>query len=527
LSDTGWWQLPPPPASTTDDARRRPGGLSTAIAYHDVDRPTSVTNTRAGSTVLAMGYLYDANGNVTSLTDDTGTAAFEYDDLDRLTSAAYPGGQTYTYGYDAVGNILSTTTPTGSQTFAYDLADRLTNPGYAYDDNGALTADPTRTYAYDALGRLTSATTGGITTSHGLDGAGNRWSETTGGTTTSFDLDLSQPYPTVLSDGTRKYLPGAPGAGYDQSGTWWSGLTDLVGTPIEYISQTGTKSSPIHRDAFGAPRPGSTVAGGVGFTGEWQDPTGLVNLRARAYDPAAARFVSRDTFAGVASAPETGNRYSYALNNPYRYTDPSGRMVEYYKQNPGELLSLAISFTPPGMAYGLFCAITGYDPIAGRALSDGERLLYAMPAIFKAIGKAWRFSMGLDDGARAGAEAFTGAGRAEAKAGILDDVGDRASSLDAGATNGGKSAAVGTRRTQDFLQDVATRAENRVNARLTAAGKSTSDSGGWDAQAHLCRPAHQSLSESIRTRWRWAYDRGDVRRGVLPLVTIYTESRAL
>src|SRR5260221_8136767 len=130
-----------------------------------------------------------------------------------------------------------------------------------YDANGNLTSDGSygnRTYAYDALGRLTGATGNGHTTTYGLDGLGNRWSETTDATTTAFDLDLAASAPTILADGTRKYLPGDPGAGYDLAGVWWSGLTDRVGSPTMYVSQAGTQTPAVHYDPYGALRPGST-----------------------------------------------------------------------------------------------------------------------------------------------------------------------------------------------------------------------------------------------------------------------------
>lgn len=114
----------------------------------------------------------------------------------------------------------------------------------------------------------------------------------------------------MLGDGTRKYLPGDPGAGYDQGGTWWSALTDGVGSAHSYVSQTGTQSTITRYDPFGAARPGSTVGTGVGFAGEWRDPAGLINLRARAYDPSLGRFTSRDSFGGLGVAPQTANRYS-------------------------------------------------------------------------------------------------------------------------------------------------------------------------------------------------------------------------
>ena len=69
----------------------RPGGLSTAYSYDELGRPLTATSTRSGSTVLAQGWTYDPDGNVASVTDDTGTATFGYDDLDRLRLRRVPG----------------------------------------------------------------------------------------------------------------------------------------------------------------------------------------------------------------------------------------------------------------------------------------------------------------------------------------------------------------------------------------------------------------------------------------------------
>jgi len=45
---------------------------------------------------------------------------------------------------------------------------------------------------------------------------------------------------------------------------------------------------------------------------------------ARYYDPGLGRFISADTIAPGFANPQNRNRYSYVLNNPLKYTDPTG-----------------------------------------------------------------------------------------------------------------------------------------------------------------------------------------------------------
>jgi hypothetical protein len=48
----------------------------------------------------------------------------------------------------------------------------------------------------------------------------------------------------------------------------------------------------------------------------------------RYYDPTIGRFISPDTTIQSPANPQCFNRYSYALNNPLKYLDPSGHVVE-------------------------------------------------------------------------------------------------------------------------------------------------------------------------------------------------------
>jgi RHS repeat-associated protein len=63
----------------------------------------------------------------------------------------------------------------------------------------------------------------------------------------------------------------------------------------------------------------------VGYTGHmYDDELGLNYMQARYYDPVIGRFYSNDPigFRDVHSF----NRYAYANNNPYKYTDPTGEI---------------------------------------------------------------------------------------------------------------------------------------------------------------------------------------------------------
>jgi len=58
------------------------------------------------------------------------------------------------------------------------------------------------------------------------------------------------------------------------------------------------------------------------------EDTGLYFYGARYYDPQVGRFIQPDTVIPSVSNPQHLNPYSYCLNNPLRYTDPSGHAPE-------------------------------------------------------------------------------------------------------------------------------------------------------------------------------------------------------
>ena len=88
-------------------------------------------------------------------------------------------------------------------------------------------------------------------------------------------------------------------------------------------------------DIFGKAR---TTSGGIitdgklssditprGFTDhEHLDQSGLVHMNGRVYDPSVGRFLSVDPFIAMPDNGQSINPYSYVMNNPLKFTDPSG-----------------------------------------------------------------------------------------------------------------------------------------------------------------------------------------------------------
>jgi RHS repeat-associated protein len=85
------------------------------------------------------------------------------------------------------------------------------------------------------------------------------------------------------------------------------------------------------------------------FTGQKHNmDIGLYYYNARYYAPGTGRFISADTIVPDPTNPQQFNRYSYVLNNPLRFTDPTGHCAEL---DHGCWMFLANNFCP-----GLDCS---------------------------------------------------------------------------------------------------------------------------------------------------------------------------
>lgn len=155
--------------------------------------PSNFSYGGAATLQLSEDLSYDANGNVTAVTDQAKgprTKSFGYDALNRLTSATATGlWGTQTFSYDALNNLR--TLQTGSQTSAYnyDAYNRLTGisgamrVSYTYDPRGNVATKNSTSLVFDQKNQLTQIP--GIGT-YAYDAAGRRVSKTTGNANTYY-----------------------------------------------------------------------------------------------------------------------------------------------------------------------------------------------------------------------------------------------------------------------------------------------------------------------------------------------------
>jgi RHS repeat-associated protein len=314
-----------------------PNGATTAYAYDDAGRLASVINRSRGQANSSYTYVLDRVGNrIEVASGNEGVQRYGYDKLNRLTSWTSPSRQQARYSYDPVGNRLSLVQSGGPISYTYDAADELLTAGgtiFSYDGNGnqlsKASGGTTVAYGWDALNRLTSVAGGGISTQYRYDGDGNRVSQQAGTGTYAYLNDTATALPVTLNengpDGNISYAYGTSLISGSAAGFESFYQFDGLGSVATVTDQAATQKANYQYDPWGKTAPFPDFLGQKNkfrFTGEAvDDSTGLLFLRARYYDPAFGRFISRDSN----PAPQDGDHaYQYALSNPVRFTDPSG-----------------------------------------------------------------------------------------------------------------------------------------------------------------------------------------------------------
>jgi RHS repeat-associated protein len=302
-------------------------------AYNEANQMSEIRMTKSAETLASLIYTRNNDGQlkkaiVKGLPGEEATE-YTYDENSRLSKA----GST-PYEYDAADNP----TKLAANTYTYDSADEMetgTGMEYGYDKLGErVTATPkggqTTTYGYNQAGELAQVKqgkAGGLNVNYAYDGNGLRASQTKGKVTNSLTWDISKSSPLMLNDGVNSYVYGPGNIPIEQINGEGKVLylhPDQQGSTRMLTGSSGNSEATMTYDAYGnTTATKGTATTPLGYDSQYTNAdTGLLYLRARAYDPATAQFLTTDPLVRRTHTP-----YSYAADNPLSYGDPTGREV--------------------------------------------------------------------------------------------------------------------------------------------------------------------------------------------------------
>jgi RHS repeat-associated protein len=207
----------------------------------------------------------------------------------------------------------------------------VTNAGtntYLYDANGnqitRTVNGQTFNLGYDAENRMVSVTGPSMNASFVYDGDGARVKSTINGVTTSF---VGQHYEVTNNVATKYYFAGTSRIAMQTGSTLTYLLTDHLNSTSITTNSTGGLVSELRYKPWGETRfTSGTTSTKYQYTGQfsYESDFGLMFYNARFYDSQLGRFTSADTIIPGAGNSSAWDRYAYTLNNPLKYTDPTG-----------------------------------------------------------------------------------------------------------------------------------------------------------------------------------------------------------
>jgi RHS repeat-associated protein len=324
-----------------------------AMDPNHMARPASIATTSA--TPWSSGaYAYDGAGNVTRI----GNGRFLYDGVSRLlqgvtvtTPADSTTTRTQTVGYDLYGNIQSITTNGSTLNTPTNSANRLTSSGTAYDAAGNLiTWNWGNTYQYDPFGLLWHYTSGAEDWLYMYTADDQRvWAYRTGGSGNYWairDLDgkVLREYSTHAGwtvDRDYVYRGDKLLAAVTPQGTRHFHL-DHLGSVRQVTNASAAQVAfhayyPFGREATTLGQDNKEQMQFTGHERDLQNTTAGTNsdaddldyMHARYYNMHVGRFTSVDPARSwEPKAPQSWNRYGYALGSPLKNVDPDGQIVE-------------------------------------------------------------------------------------------------------------------------------------------------------------------------------------------------------
>ena len=366
-------------------------------------RQARVTRTdMTGQRLVSVAKHYDTAGHLGSIKvvsdlDATDAnlnyrEAYTYDGLGQLVDVQKDSLQQQPllhthYVYDGNQNILTKQLGNQITTYDYNQADQLihyTEHGQvhdqSYDANGNLVTDGQGNhYTFNLFGQLAQVDLAdGQSVTYNYAPSGLRSNRYQGEQSQRFyynqDDQINQvdqgdeQLGFVFNNGQRV---ASFNAQTHQPSLWFISANDVGNTIATLTKNAHTQGLDLHGSqsyqAYGQGVSGdlkTSVGQHFTFNGQYQDPaTGLVDLKARSYDPVTQRFISQDSY-------PLWNRYNFANADPINHVDPTGhsaaQVVNYTLNGIGLVGSLVGAAFSGGATLPLAASISG-----GLAASTG------------------------------------------------------------------------------------------------------------------------------------------------------------
>ncbi|SHH64167.1 tRNA(Glu)-specific nuclease WapA precursor [Vibrio aerogenes CECT 7868] len=378
-----YWKMSDMDAEGRITAEVYGNGLINSYDYHEGSGQLLNVSTRQGSKLIrSLQYTYDRMDNVTSRYDIVNDIyeTYSYDKLDRLISNRLTGtngkhmdnplfNQTYTVKYSTGGNIVYKS-DVGNYLYAdASHAHAVTKAGdatYTYDNNGNMLSGNGRSFVWTGFNKPEKMTSADSWASFKYDQDRKRYfkQNNNGEKTWYFDKSYERVEGT---DGkvTHKQYVYAGGrliaVNIDVKKTDGDGNDASVDRQVRYSHSDALQSVDMvtdiwgnivtrkNYDAWGKSRafewakPSNYVAQALmmnrTYTGhEEVTEVGLIHMNGRVYDPILARFISADPYIQAPDNTQSYNRYSYVVNNPMKYSDPSGHFFKKLFKKARKLL---------------------------------------------------------------------------------------------------------------------------------------------------------------------------------------------